>query len=315
MIQKFYTAKVALVTAAALTLLGSLSLSEVAAGPARDESDRGWLGVNVQELTPSLREALKVGNQTGLLVTGVVKGSPADEAGIREEDVIIEFAGRKVEKVEDLTRAVRQTEPEKKVKVVVLREGNRKEYAVTVGKYRREHSSGPWRSFSWSGSHPAVPVFPGRPRLGVQVHELNNDLAPYFKVEPKAGALILAVTKNSPAAKAGLKAGDVILKVGEEVVRDPDDLIAALRDYDEGDKVRIAYVRQGQTAAVEVELEKVGAGHFRYMPNPFQHHFSAPEKVEWEELDLEVPEVLLRSDSPERKLIRKIRIHTDWNSI
>lgn len=314
MIRSFLTKKLALAVGAGLALLGGLLFWNVQEGHAGDKSGKGWLGVSVQELTPSLREAMKVGDKPGLLVTNVADGSPAEEAGIREEDVIIEYAGQKVEKVDDLTRAVRQTEPEKKVKVVVLREGNRKEFEVTVGKYGRERSSGPWRSFSWSGSHPAVPVFPGRPRLGVQVHELNNDLAPYFKVEPKAGALILSMTKNSPAAKAGLKSGDVIIKVGEEVVRDPDDLIEALGEYDEGDRVKIEYVRQGKTASVEVELEKVETDRFKYFQPEFRR-IPTPHGAGWEEAELEAPEILLQQDFPVWDLIRGKRIKVELNTI
>jgi len=314
MMRSFLTKRLAQAVGAGLALLGGLLFWNVPEGLASDKSGKGWLGVSVQELTPSLREAMKVGNNTGLLVTNVAEGSPADEAGIREEDVIIEYAGKKVEKADDLTQAVRQTEPEKKVKVVVLRDGNRKEFEVTVGRYRRERSSGPWRNFSWSGSHPPISVFSDRPRLGVQVHELNNDLAPYFNVEPKSGALILAITKDSPAAKAGLKAGDVITKVGEEVVRDPDDLIEALGEYDEGDRVKIEYVRQGKTDAVEVELQKVATENFKYFHQEFRR-IPTPHGADWEEAEFEAPEVFLRPDIFARDLIRKARIKMELNTI
>lgn len=265
MIKRFVTKKFIMAAGAFMLVIGGLLVFTLRESQASEKSGKGWLGVSVQEMTPSLREAMKTGNQTGLLVTNVVPDSPADDAGLREEDVIIEFNGKKVEKSEDLTKSVRQTEPDKKVKLVVLRAGERKEFEVAIGKYRsRSFTSMPHRSFSWGGEAPNVMMFSNRPRLGVQVHELGNDLAPYFKVEPKSGALVLEVTKDSPAAKAGLKAGDIITKVGDEVVRDPDDLIDALRDFEEGDKVAITYVRQGKTATLEAELEQAEAQGFRH---------------------------------------------------
>lgn len=291
MIKRFVTKKFIMAAGAFMIVFGGLLVITLRDSRASEKNGKGWLGVSVQEMTPSLREAMKTGNDTGLLVTNVAPDSPADDAGIREEDVIIEFDGKKVEKSEELTKAVRQTEPDKTVNVVVLREGKRKEFEVTIGKYRsRSFTSMPHRSFSWGGEAPNVVMFSDRPRLGVQVHELDNDLAPYFKVEPKSGALILEVTKDSPAAKAGLRAGDVITKVGDEIVRDPDDLIEALNEFEEGDKVAITYVRQGKTATLEAELEQAKAQGFRYfMPErePLRWHSGGEG---WDDAELMIPQ-------------------------
>lgn len=296
MIKRIVTKKIIMAAGAFILAVGGLmffSLRETRAG---EKAGKGWLGVSVQEMTPSLREAMKTGDSNGLLVTNVVAGSPADDAGLREEDVIIEFDGTNVEKSEALTKAVRQTEPEKKVKVVVLRDGARKEFEVVIGKYRSpSFTTMPPRSFSWSGEAPHMRVFSNRVRLGVQVHELDNDLAPYFKVEPKSGALILEVTKESPAAKAGLKSGDIITKVGDEFVRDPDDLIEALNDFEEGDKVAITYVRQGKTATLEAVLEQGDTHGFRFlMPDRSRMHWRGGGEG-WDEADLLIaPEIRAR---------------------
>lgn len=291
MIKRFVTKKFIMAAGAFMLVIGGLLVFTLRESQASEKSGKGWLGVSVQEMTPSLREAMKTGNHTGLLVTNVVPGSPADDAGLREEDVIIEFDGKKVEKSEDLTNAVRQTEPEKKVKLVVLREGERKEFQVAIGKYRsRNFTSVSPHSFSWGGEAPNLMMFSNRPRLGVQVHDLDNDLAPYFKVEPKSGALILEVTKDSPAAKAGLKAGDVITKVGDEVVRDSDDLIEALHNFDEGDKVAITYVRQGKTATLEAELAQAEVQGFRYfMPERERMRWHRGGEG-WDDAELMIPQ-------------------------
>ena len=222
---------------------------ESAAG---EKTGKGWLGVSVEELTPSLRKKMKLGEQTGLLVTNVVENSPADDAGFREDDVILEFDGKKVEEAEAFTRLVRDAGEDKKVTVALVREGERKNMEVILGK-RRSASHGYAYGF---GHAPGVFAFSGRPRLGVQVHELDESLAAYFKVQPREGVLILEVNEDSPAEKAGFKSGDVITKVGEEKIRDAEDLIEALGEYEGGDKITVAYVRQGKSATIEIEEER-----------------------------------------------------------
>jgi len=261
---------------ALLVLLGSLMFVALRDGEAVEKTKKGWLGVSVQELTPSLREAMKVGNRTGLLITEVVENSPADDANLRDEDVLLSFDGKAVEKADDFTQLVRSTPPDKKVKVKILRNGEERELEVTIGARKSETAA---RSFSWSGSNAPHAFWAGsRPQLGVQVQDLNKDLAPYFKVEEKSGVLILSVSKDTPAEKAGLKSGDVIMRVDDEKITDADDLIQALRDYEEGDKVSVEYVRQGKTATVEATLEGSESSHGFQFFTPDRERIRIPEK-------------------------------------
>jgi serine protease Do len=234
-------------------ILGALLFVALRDGKAVEKTKKGWLGVSVQELTPSLRDAMKVGNRPGLLITNVVENSPADDANLREEDVLLSFDGKTVEKADDFVRLVRNTPPDKKVKIKILRDGEEREIEATL-EARKTASSPRAFAYGWGGEGRNM-IAIGRPRLGVQVQDLNKDLAPYFKVEEKGGVLVLEVTKDSPAEKAGLKAGDVITKIDGEKITDADDLISALRDYEEGDEATIEYVRQGKTATVKAALE------------------------------------------------------------
>lgn len=256
---------------------------------ASQKSGKGWLGVSVEELTPSLRKKMKLGEQTGLLVTNVVPNSPADDAGFREDDVIVEFDGKKVEEADVFTRLVRDTGAEKKVTVVLMREGERKNMEVILGK-RRSAS----QSYAYGFGHaPGMFAFSDRPRLGVQVHELNESLAAYFKVQPHEGVLVLEVNEDTPAEKAGLKSGDVITKVGEEKIRDAEDLIDTLREYEEGDKATIAYVRQGKSATVEIEIEESRSRSRFFSPG---HGSSGLQGFHWN--DDEDPRVIIRRVEP-----------------
>jgi C-terminal processing protease CtpA/Prc len=259
-------------------IFGGLLFIMLRDGNAVEKTKKGWLGVSVQELTPSLRETMKVGNRTGLLITNVAEGSPADDANLREEDVLLSFDGKAVEKADDFTQLVRNTAPDKKVKVKIMRNGEERELEVTVGARKSEASA---RSFSWSGSgshSPSIFWAGNSAHLGVQVQDLNRDLAPYFKVEEKSGVLVLSVGKDTPAEKAGLKAGDVITRLGEEKITDADDLISALRDYEDGDKVNVEYVRQGKSASVQIEFEKTENSHGFQFFTPDREKIRIPEK-------------------------------------
>ncbi len=223
-------------------------LAQAASG-VQEKSAKGWLGVSVRELTPSMRDDYQLGSRAGLLIVDVVRNSPADDAGLREDDVLLKYDSQTVEKADGFSKMVSATEPGKKVKLLVLRDGEEKELEVEIAKRRAVKE----RSFHWSGRHFEMPI--GRPLLGVQVQELNEDLAPYFNVEKNSGVLITEVTEDSPAEKAGLKAGDVITKINDEKISDHRDLIETLDDYEEGEAVTVEYVRKGKTEKAEVELE------------------------------------------------------------
>src|SRR5574341_260556 len=160
-----------------LLIFGGLLFVALRDGKAVEKTKKGWIGVSVQELTPSLRETMKVGNRPGLLITNVIEGSPADDANLREEDVLLSFDGKTVEKAGDFVRLVRQTPPDKKVKVKFMRDGAERDIEVTLAARKTEP---PAHSFAYNfGNGKNIMMF-GQPRLGVQVQELSKDLAPYF---------------------------------------------------------------------------------------------------------------------------------------
>ena len=233
---------------------------------AAKKSRRGWLGIYIQELTPSLREALKLGDRKGLIITEVVEDSPADEAGLQEEDVILEFDGKKVEKVREFTRLVRRTPPGTRVKLLIFRDGKEKEIEVEIGRSRKRDVD----VFVFGDK--GLRIYFGHPRLGVRVHDLNADLAEYFHVDENEGVLILEVQEDSPAEDAGLKPGDVITKIDDEKISDVEDLNETLGEYEEGDLVTVEFVRKGKRQTVEVELEGNGYGYRYWFPRRFRFY-------------------------------------------
>ncbi len=214
-------------------------------------AEKGWLGVSVREMTPSMREDFELGERSGLLIVDVVRDSPADDAGLREDDVILKYDGVAVEAVKEFSKLVRESAPGKSVAVLVFRNGQEKQVSVEIA--RRPTRFAPAH---WGGQHFAFRL--ERPRLGVYVHDLNEDLAPYFKVEKKGGVLISEVVEGSAAEDAGLKAGDVITRIADKKISNIEDLFEELDDYEAGDAVEVEFVRKGATEKVEVELERGG---------------------------------------------------------
>ncbi len=226
-----------------LVLSGSLNR-----GIADEKPGKGWLGVSIMELTPSMKEEKNLGDRDGLLIIGVMDGSPADKAGIEEGDVILSFNGKPVARSSELVALVRKTRPGTKVTVEISRDGVTKELHVTIGKKKKSMAFFEGKGFSKMLSF-------GRPILGVKIHDLDRYLAPYFDVEEKGGVLVLEVSRNSPADKAGLKPGDVITRAAGEKITDTDDLQDVLGEFEDGDEIEITYVRRGKTDTVKVELE------------------------------------------------------------
>ncbi|MFQ5648655.1 MAG: PDZ domain-containing protein [bacterium] len=232
-------------------------------GPrAYGKSGDGWIGVYVQDIDKELRSYLNLKSSRGVLVNSVVADSPADDAGLQEEDVIIRFDGKPVRNTRRLTRAVRKAAPGEKVKMEILRDEKKKKLTIRIGErpqnYTRERHRWPGapippRSFSFHLS---------RPSLGIHTADLNDDLAEYFDMDESEGVLILSVAEDSPAEDAGLKAGDVILKLADERIRDREDLLEALAELDEDEKVEIEIKRNGKNKKLSVEIDDEHSYHF-----------------------------------------------------
>jgi C-terminal processing protease CtpA/Prc len=211
---------------------------------------RGWLGVSVQDLTPRLAKAN--GNQVteGALVNEVERKSPADSAGIEEGDVIVEFDGRKIYDADDLSKVVGRTKPGTTVTIVIDRKGKMMTLKATIGRIPSRRTQAYW--FRVPGERLMI----GRNNaLGAELRPLSKQLAEYFQVPDGKGVLVESVEKNGAADKAGMKAGDVIVKIGKERVASLKDIWEALEDYDEGERVEIEVIRKGVSKKLTVEIE------------------------------------------------------------
>ncbi|MCR4439654.1 MAG: PDZ domain-containing protein [bacterium] len=278
----------------ALTLAQVAAAEKVVVVKTKGER-RAWLGVYLQELDKERRKELGVKEGKGVLVIEVVPNSPADKAGLKEDDVIVRMNGREVEDPDDLIDAVRAQKPGDKVKVEYVREGKRREVEVTLGRPPRVTKRvvipplPPLERFWWDGGA----------WLGVELQALNASLAEYFAVKEDEGVLITEVEKNSPADKAGLLPGDVIVTIDGRQMQDIDAVADAISDKEEGDSVVVAYVRKGTRAETTVVLGKrprirvFGRGTPRlwwWERTPRRDYFLFPRERLWH-FEFERPEV------------------------
>lgn len=219
--------------------------------------NQGFLGVQIRDLDREKADELKVKAGEGALVIEVTDKSPAAKAGIQENDVIVLFDGRTISDSEDLIKAVRRVAPGTEAAVVLERKGDRKTLKVTVGKQKDEP-----REFTFTLPHPpakiAKRIFHFRGGMyGLQLHELTSQLGSYFGAPEGRGILVEEVEKESPAAKAGFQAGDIILRIGSEPIEEMSDIRDGLEDYEKGEKAEVEVLRKGTRTTLSLPVEEV----------------------------------------------------------
>ncbi|MBN2029952.1 PDZ domain-containing protein [bacterium] len=240
-----------------------------------DDREQGYLGVLIQPLSEENKETLVVSN--GVLVSSVVEDGPADDAGILEDDVILNFNGVEITSPDHLTERVRETEPGTEVNVTLVRGREEKQVLVEVGRYQSDEGF-----FRWGRNGEGVRrFFSGRQvYLGVTLQDMNADLADYFGLGEDEGVLILDVQEDSPAEKSGLKSGDVIVALDDESVTEPGDIQDILADFEEGDEITVEIVRQRRRQEIAVELEENPNSTIRVFRS--FDDFDFPGRMDWE---------------------------------
>ena len=200
--------------------------------------ERGWLGVSIQPLTKDLAKTFKRGDSTtGALVSAVVEGSPADKAGLKTGDVIVEFNGRKIAKATDLPGLVADVPVGRDVPIVVVREGTEMRLSSKVAKLAEE-------------SLARVADTEGKGKLGLSVQPLTPPIARELGLKVKEGVLVREVVEGGRAAEAGIQAGDVIVEIDRHPVRTVEDMKAQVDKQAKDQPIVMLVNRDGQTMYV-----------------------------------------------------------------
>jgi serine protease Do len=241
-------------------------------------SGGSYLGVGVAEVSAERVKALKLKEERGVEVTRVDDDSPALKAGLKAGDVVLEYNGQRIEGTEQFVRMVRETPEGRQVRLLISRDGNtqtltaaitaRKAYsAFATPKIDQERLAASMakvdadmqrvREQGWRLQIPDTPqVFMGMRSggLGIEAESVTAQLAEYFGV--KDGVLVRSVTKDSAAAKAGMKAGDVITKVDETSVSQPQEITRALRTLQAKKTFPVIVVRNHKEVTLSVTLDE-----------------------------------------------------------
>jgi serine protease Do len=193
---------------------------------------RGYLGIVIQDLTPELAKSFGLKDNQGILVSQVSEDSPAAKAGLKQGDVIVEFAGKPVEKVGAFRNGVALKAPGSKEELTVLRSGKRKTFSITIGKL-------PDGELADAGTPHSLE------KLGLTVQTLTPELARQFGFQVEKGVVVTQVTPGSEAALAGINPGAVILEVNRKPVSNTEEFKRAVAQTPEKGVV-LLLIKDGQ---------------------------------------------------------------------
>lgn len=200
---------------------------------------RGWLGVSIQEITPEIRDAMGLGDIQGALVADVVKGSPADQAGIQRGDIITEFKGKPIDRYSRLPLIVSSTPPGTVTSMKIVRNGKVHTMQVRVGTFPDESKE------TIQGKEPSKER--GGSVMGMSLAPLTSEFAKRHGIEAEKGLVVLDVEPGSEADFIGITPGDVILEVDKKPIDSVEDFGAMLRSKRSGEPILLLIKRQDTT--------------------------------------------------------------------
>ncbi len=202
---------------------------------------RGWLGVGIQALSPELAQSFGLEGEKGALITEVRKDSPADKAGLKTEDIVLEYDGKQVHDANELSRLVASTAVGKKVVIKVLRSGKSEEVPVTIGRLSEDAE----------GERAAV----SEDTLGVSVKELTKEQARSMGFAGSGGVVVVEVKPGGAAEDAGIVRGDIIKEVNAAKIEHMGDYEKAIAARKKGGVVRLLLRRGGSSLFVALKLD------------------------------------------------------------
>jgi len=207
------------------------------------EVTRGWLGVSIQPLSKELAAYYGIKDGTGVLVTDVFKGDPADQAGIRPQDIILEINDKKVEDTRELTRQIANMPVGETVTVKFMRDG--KEEQVKVKLAKREDSK-----ISGRMQEP-----PSRTELGIKVAEITSEMMRRYNLPKSEGVIVVETDPQGKGAEAGIESGDIILEINYKKIKTIKDYNEKLQKIKTGEKIKMLIQRPNEGFLV-VEIPK-----------------------------------------------------------
>ena len=231
-----------------------------------------WLGVETREVTADTMKQLRLPGERGVVVGKVLGDSPAAKSGLKDNDVITEINGQRVEGTAQFRRMIREIPAGRSLQLTVWRDGRAQTLSVTLGqmqesrrllsndapqlfKFRMPEMTKVWPgpdvpSLDWDGAT----LLTNRPRLGIDAEDLNEQLGSYFGAPGGEGILVRSVNPGSAAEKAGVKAGDVIVSLDGQPIHGLAELRSKLAGSSDGKTVKLGLLRNKSALTLDVEI-------------------------------------------------------------
>lgn len=296
-----YKIGVAVLSAALLAFIGLWAMnSVVSANTLQDkESEAGaYLGVYVRNDTDAMAEKSDLPDKEGALISGVMLGSPAYDAGLRRNDLVISVDGTKISSSDDLISAVKSHKPGDSIEITFIRNNIQQTLTVVLEKKKAFSIKAPYFVRGKAPFNGLIKgtfkngnfnLLIGGAHLGIEFRELNPDLGTYFGLQNGKGILVTEVNEDSAAEKAGMKAGDVILSIDGKEISDTEDLQKALRWKRDEDKesLEVVVMRHNKRITLNVEVEESSLQNLFIAPHTFEGNLESL-KENLKDLDLDI---------------------------
>jgi serine protease Do len=207
---------------------------------------RPWIGIGLQDLTPELMSFFKLKDKSGALISQVYEDTPAEKAGLKTGDVIVEIDGKKITASQDVVREVLRKKVDQTVQFVIIREGQTKQVSVTTGVMPAE-------------AEPKPPQ-PEKRFFGLDVGPVTPEVAKQLGLAKIEGVVIEAVDPGSPAQEAGLRKGDLILEINRQKIESEEDYRKAMEKVKSGESVLLLVKRGASIFFIPLKEEKTEGG-------------------------------------------------------
>src|ERR1051326_4840295 len=276
----------------------------------------GFLGVYAENISRDNMGRYHVNQVRGVGVTRIVKDSPAEKARLRQDDVILRVDGENITSVRKLNRIVSELAPDQSVKITVSRGGSEQDITATIGKQSTASFAGDIfksqpKIWKWEGNEPRTFKWEGpllnrgdngdltfmlgnSRRIGVSTMELTKQLADYFGITNGKGVLVTSVTEGGPAAKAGVRAGDVITAVDGEAIDSPGDISRVINRKKEGD-VTLTVIRNKAQQMIRVTPREGGLSGTLGRPQVGRRIVIPRIEIPTPEIDIAMPSIVIPS--------------------
>ncbi len=207
------------------------------------EVTRGWLGVAIQDLNGDMAEYYGIEEKKGVFVADVFEGDPADMAGIKAKDIILEVNGEKIKTSRQLTGMIARIPVGDSAKIKILRDGKEKTVTVKIAKRTEEKLA-----------------VRGQPKedteeLGIRVSDLTPEIAQRFNIDEKSGVVVTHIQSGSKGEEADVRVGDIIKEINRQQVKDTGDYQAILNQIGAGESVNL-FIRRKNAGFLVAKLTK-----------------------------------------------------------